>query len=104
MVGLLLGPPQDKTVTMTVDQARAELQKDEMKQCEEVGASFHSSSTLAIQEVARCHQQVPGRVLMRMTQVPVDGIIQRTRFDARWILKLHDLRWACSAGCAPGRC
>jgi uncharacterized protein len=75
-----LGPPQDKTVTITADQARAEIEKDEMKQCEEVGQSFRNSSTAAGLEVARCHQQVPGRVLMRMAQVPVDGIIQRTRF------------------------
>jgi hypothetical protein len=75
-----LGAPQDKTKTETVDQARAEIQQDEMKQCEQVGESFRNSSTVASQEVARCHQQVPGRVLMRMTQVPVDGIVQRTRF------------------------
>jgi hypothetical protein len=75
-----LGSPQDKTVTITADQARAEIEKDEMKQCEEVGQSFRNSSTAAGLEVARCHQQVPGRVLMRMAQVPVDGIIQRTRF------------------------
>lgn len=75
-----LGPPQDKTTTETVDQVRAEIQQDELKQCEAVGESFRNSSALASQEVARCHQQVPGRVLMRMAQVPVDGIIQRTRF------------------------
>jgi uncharacterized protein len=75
-----LGPPQDKTITITADQARAEIQKAEMQQCDEVGESFRNSSTAASLEVARCHQQVPGRVLMRMGQVPVDGIIQRTRF------------------------
>lgn len=80
MLSKTLGPPQDKTITEAVDQVRAEIQKDEMKQCEEVGESFRNSSAVASQEVARCHQQVPGRVLMKMAQVPVDGIIQRTRF------------------------
>jgi uncharacterized protein len=74
-----LGAPKNTTVTETVDQARAEIQQAEMKECEQIGESFRNSSALASQEVARCHQQVPGRVLMRMTQVPVDGIVQHTR-------------------------
>jgi hypothetical protein len=74
-----LGPPKDTTTTFTKEQLRAEIEKDEMKQCDQIRQSFANSATLADSETARCLGQVRGRVGLRMASIPVAGITQTIR-------------------------